>query len=368
MLDILLQNHPGFLAKIRTTFKEGDVFPGLVDYYIDENDIKTLPIATDSDATFSTNFNYNGDEYETTFSNNLNFIIAKSINPAEDNYRKAYIYIFNHIGSSKMNCYVVDYDDVNCPTNYIPQGMGSIEYSFCNSENSIVHQISYGTWRKFKDDEAHEQKLLNIFPVTLDENYPSIKINFVEKDNVKNFSIIFNSGHSRDEDFTIDICIDNEFIKLNIESKKFVDELKLLFLKNIHSNVIDLFEDCISDWLSQSFNRDEFYESLKDKIAHISISDTSRFRLLPLDIDSLNFPSLLPLPQRIEQEVSLKPHPSIEELDEIEKTHDGESRVRSNPNCPATKVSKLTDGKKNSNGWIRDSSKNGLGIEINKVL
>lgn len=362
MLDILLKNHPEFLAKIRITFKESDVFLGLVNDYIDENDIKTLPITTESSATFSTNFKYHGDEYETTFSDNLNFIIAKSINTTEDDSCKAYIYIFNKIGNSKMNCYVVDYDDVNCPTNYIPQGMGSIEYFFCNDENSIVHQITYGTWRKFKDDEAHEQKLLNIFPATLDENYPSIKVSFVENDNVKNISIIFNSGHSRDEDFTIDICIDNDFIKLNIDSKKFVDELKLLFSKNIHSNVIDLFEDCITDFLSQSFNRDEFYESLKDKIAHISISDLSTFRLLPLDIDPHNFLSFLPLPQRIVTETSIKPHPSIEELDEIEKTHDGESRVRSNPNCPATKVSKLSDGKENSEGWIHDSSKKKVGV------
>jgi len=362
MLDILLQNYPEFLAKIRTTFKEGDVFQGLVADYIHENDIETLPITTESSATFSTNFKYHGDEYETTFSDNLNFIIAKSINTTEDDSCKAYVYIFNKIGNSKMNCQVANFDEIIFPINFIPHGIGAIEHFFCNDENSIVHQISYGTWRKFKDCEINDQKLLNIFPATLDENYPSIKVSFVENDNVKNFSIIFKSGHSRDEDFNIDIIIDNDHIKLMIDSKKFVDELKLLFLKNIHSNVIDLLEDCISDWLSQSFNRDEFYEGLKDKIANISISDPSLLRLLPLDIDPQNFLSFLPLPQRIVPEVSIKPHPSIEELDEIEKTHDGESRVRSNPNCPATKISKSTEGKENSEGWIRDSSKKMVGV------
>jgi hypothetical protein len=362
MLDILLQNHPQFLAKIRATFKEGDVFQGLVADYIDENDIKTFPITEETSSTFTTNFKYQGDEYVTSFSDNLNLITAKNINPLEDDSCKAYIYIFNKIGNSKMNCHVANFDEINHQINFIPRGIGSIEHFFCNEGNSIVHQISFGTWRSFRDDETHEQKLLNIFPVTLDENYPSLKVSYVEKDNIKSFSIIFNSGHSKDEDFTIDIVIREDVLKLIIDSKKFTDELKILFKKNIQSTVMDLLEDCISDWLSQSLNRDELYESLKDKMINISIGDPSLSRLLPTDIDPQNFLSLLSLPQKIAPEVSLRPHPSIEELEEIEKTSEGESRIRSNPDCPATKVSKSSGGKENFEGWISLSGKKMIGL------
>jgi hypothetical protein len=338
MFNFLLKNYPQFLADLQKTFKEGDVFQELIGDYIEEKQLKILPITDEATSTYSTFFKYDDGEYFTTFSNNLNFILAKNIKSTEHGNNKAYAYILNVAGKSKMNCFITDFEKNKHPLNFIPSGIGSIEHFFNDDEDIIIHEITFGTWKLSPKAESDHDKVLNIFPIVLDKNQPSMKISSVKNYKGTSFKIKFESGLGKEDNFDIDIFIDNQDIKMIIDVQKPSVEMEQFLKSDGQNSVSELIDGCISDWLSQSIDKSKLYEDLEGKTAGIILR--GKITQLPAVPDAI-----------------LKPHPTIAELSLIEEVSEGESRERSNPNCPAVTVSKPQEVSSNHLSWIKSPEK-----------
>jgi len=361
MFDILLQNHDEFHESFRKNLKESDVFQEYVQDYIKEKDLSILPETEKLTNIHSKIFKYNGDEYFTTFGNNLGFIIAKNTTQDHSGTNKLYAHISNQSGRSRLNCNALDFEGNVQPFNFVPIGLGSIE-KLLQDDEQITHEISFGSWQ-LSEQKSGEGKVLNFFPICLDESKPFIKINFVKKAEESTISINFNSGILKDENFNISInIVDNEMSegKLNddkiiifVDTKNFVNEIKLLTEKNHMQAMQMLLDDSISDWLFQSLESCKFIKNLDYETIAIFVNPPPALRAEFMENLSKK---LFKLPNKKPQDFSLKPHLSIEELTEIENGSDGESRQRSNPNYPATIISKSAD-KKYLEEWISPSKK-----------
>ena len=78
MIDFLLKKHPEFLKKFREYSREGDVFCEAVDDYIKKKEIEIYPLSEKIQTTYNTSFIYNDNDFDITFSDASNFILAKN--------------------------------------------------------------------------------------------------------------------------------------------------------------------------------------------------------------------------------------------------------------------------------------------------
>ena len=339
MFNFLLKNSPEFLEKLRENFREDDAFRELVDDYIEEKQLEITPITDEATSTYSTFFEYEGDKYFTTFSNNLNFILAKNIKATDHVGNKAFVYISSSAGKSKINCSIANYEKNKHPLNFIPSGIGSIEHFFSDDEDSIIHEITFGTWKLSANADSDQEKVLNIFPIALDRSQPSMKISYVQNSEGASFSIKFESESAKEDNFDIDIVINDNDMKIIIDIKKPSAEIEQFLKGDGKSSVSELIDSCISEWLTQSIDKTKFCENLQGKVAGIIIKGKSY---------NGSITQLLTVSDPLS-----KTHPTIDELSLIEKTSEGESRERSNPHCPAVTIAKSQDTSSGSLGWIK---------------
>lgn len=334
MLDFLLKNQPEFLKKFREYSQENFVFYKVVEDYIKETGITTTPFSDKISTTHIFDKTHNDNVFEITFSDNLNFIMAKNKIVEEDGTCKAYILIDNQSGSTKMNCHVNNYSKNPFPIDFTLEGVGSVEHFFLNEDFSKIHEIKFGTWR-FPDEaeEFRSGRILNLFPAILREDQPSIEIRFSQaKDNVA-FQIQFNSGNSREEesqisDFNICFSIDKTRSDYLISAYRNPVELRSYMIANLKDATQKLINDSISKWLSGEIDiKNILSEADSDeiKITYEILSDKSCDHLQSQEDMTSEFHA------RLCSKIPRKPHPTEEELQEIEKCDEGESRLISRP-------------------------------------
>ena len=310
MLDLLLENQPEFLEKFREYSKECFVLKDIVADFMMTNEIpqKSLDDEIITAKTFQTRCG--GNDFELTFSDNLNIIIGKNIESKKDNTLKAQILFNNKVGSTKMNCHITDYQENSFPVNFTLEGIGTVEHFFLNEDNSKIHEMKFGTWCFPSESEIAENKILNLFPAILQKNLPSIEIEFSqEKENII-IHFKYNSGKLRDgefdnEDFEIGLKINKKKSEIFISAYKYTDELKSLIREDVKDTMQKMLFDSISEWLSQEVNLGEILEK----------TDCDQ-----VQITYLNLSKKTP-----------KIHPTEKEIQEIEKCDEGESRIVSRP-------------------------------------
>ena len=334
MLDFLLKNQPEFLKKFREYSQENFVFYKVVEDYIKEAGITTTPFSDKISTIHIFDKTHNDNVFEITFSDNLNFIMAKNKIVEEDGTCKAYILIDNQSGSTKMNCHVNNYSKNPFPIDFTLEGVGSVEHFFLNKDFSKIHEIKFGTWR-FPDEaeEFRSGRILNLFPALLREDQPSIEIRFSQaKDNVA-FQIQFNSGNSREEesqisDFNICFSIDKTKSDYLISAHRNPAELRSYMIANLKDATQKLINDSISKWLSGEIDIKNILsedDRGEIKITYKILSDKSCDHLQSQEDMTSEFHA------RLYSKIPRKPHPTEEELQEIEKCDEGESRLISRP-------------------------------------
>ena len=98
MLDFLLAKYPKFLNKFREYSREDDIFCQAVDDYIQKKEIEMHPLSEKIQTTYNTSTTYNGNDFDITFSDASNFILAKNKTIEDDRTNQAHIFIFNKVG------------------------------------------------------------------------------------------------------------------------------------------------------------------------------------------------------------------------------------------------------------------------------
>lgn len=345
MIDFLLKKHPEFLKKFREYSREGDVFCESVDDYIKKKGIEIYPLSEKIQTTYNTSAEYNGNDFDVTFSDASNFILAKNKTIEDDGTKKAYVFIFNKIGRTKMNCHIHDYKQNPFPIDFLPNGIGSVEHFFSDEKNSIIHELKFGTWESSSDNfKTHHNSILNLFPVVLKKEEPSIEIKFIQDEKDTTVNIQFNSGKSQADSFYIDFQIDRNKSDFLISSSKDPIKLKKHFSKDLKEAILSLINDSISEWLAQSIDLEKLlYEADSEeiKITYESFFLNPKeacFNLnkIKKEYEPANSPAKTPPFSEESEEikkdfvpnfVQVKIHPTEEELQEIEKCHGGESRV-----------------------------------------
>ncbi len=352
MLDFLLKNQPEFLKKFREYSQENFVFYKVVEDYIKEEGITTTPFSDKISTTHIFDKTHNDNVFEITFSDNLNFIMAKNKIVEEDGTCKAYILIDNQSGSTKMNCHVNNYSKNPFPIDFTLEGVGSVEHFFLNEDFSKIHEIKFGTWRFPNEEEFRSGRILNLFPAILRKDQPSIEIEFSQaKDNVA-FQIQFNSGNSREEesqisDFNICFSIDKTRSDYLISAYRNPVELRSYMIANLKDATQKLINDSISKWLSGEIDiKNILSEADSDeiKITYEILSDKSCDHLQSQEDMTSEFHA------RLCSKIPRKPHPTEEELQEIEKCDEGESRLISRP----ANIEKKFPNQKAKNPQIRN--------------
>lgn len=313
MLDFLLKNQPEFLEKFREYSKENFVFKEAVIDFMTSNQIAQMPISDEIITTTTFDTYYGGENYEVVFSDNLNIIIATNYKLEEDNAYKAQILITNKIGSTKMNCHAVNYKSNPFPIDFTLEGIGAVEHFFLNEGNSKIHEIKFGTWRLPNESEFAKNKILNLFPAILEENLPSIEIKFSKEEDNENILIHFKYKSGKvivdeidNEDFDISLKINKKKSEFLISAYRNPDELKLYIRENIKDATHAIVYDSISKWLSTEVELDDI----------LAKADSEEIKITYTNF-SLNS--------------SRKPHPTEEEIQQIEKCDPGESRTSSRP-------------------------------------
>jgi hypothetical protein len=305
MLDFLLKKQPDFLGKFHQHSKEIDIFRSATEEYIKKEKIEVKPLSDIIDTTYMTDVPYNGEEFELFFSDSSNFILAKNKRSELDDTKKAHIFIFSKVGKIKMNCHICEFNENSFPVDFLPTGLGAIEHFFCNEEDSIIHELKFGTWKLSSDPNKIKSKsILSLFPAVLDEDKPSIQIKFIREKITTMIEIEFNSGKSQDESFYIICKIDNAEPSFIISTKTDHKELKEHIIENPMISTKMLVYDSISSWLSESV----YVEKFLDKI------DFEKSKII------------------IKQPAVMTIHPTLEELKRIESLDDGESDSRGRPN------------------------------------
>lgn len=335
MLDFLLKNQSEFLKKFREYSQENFVFNKVVEGYIKEEGITTTIFSDKISKTHIFDKTHNDNVFEITFSDNLNFIMAKNKIIKEDGTRKAYILIDNQCGSTKMNCHVNNYSKNPFPIDFTLEGIGSVEHFFLNEDFSKIHEIKFGTWCFPCDaEEFRSGRILNLFPAILRKDQPSIEIRFSQaKDNLA-FQIQFNSGHSREEDgkisdFNICFSIDKTRSDYLISAYRNPAELRSYMIANIKDATQKLINDSISKWLSGEIDIKNILseaDSNEIKITYEILSDKSCDDHQSQEDITSEFYA-----RAVDSKIPRKPHPTEEELQEIEKCDEGESRLISRP-------------------------------------
>ena len=350
MIDFLLKKHPEFLKKFREYSREGDVFCEAVDDYIKKKEIEIYPLSEKIQTTYNTSFIYNDNDFDITFSDASNFILAKNKATEDDGTKKAHIFIFNKIGRTKMNCHILDFKENPFPIDFLPTGIGSVEHFFNDEKNSTIHELKFGTWEPSIDkSKTHFNSILNLFPAVLNKEEPSIEIKFIQDEKNTTIDIQFNSGKSQADNFYIAFQIDRKMSNFLISADKDPIKLKIHITKYLKKTILYLIHDSISEWLSQSIDLKKIlYEADSEEV---KITYEPLF-LPPQEIyqnlndikkehESTNYPTqnppILKEPEVIKKDsapnfMQAKVHPKLEELDEIEKCTESESRVRGNPN------------------------------------
>lgn len=323
MLDFLLKKHPEFLKKFREYSKEEDVFCEAVDNHIKEKEIEMYPLSEEIKTTYGTNFLYNGDDFEITFSDSSNFILAENTKIENDGTKKAHIFIFNKIGRTKMNCHICDFKENPFPLDFIPTGIGAVEHFFCDEEKSIIHELRFGTWeRTFDSRQLYSNSILNLFPSVLKIDAPAIEIKFIQDEKNTTVDIQFNSGNFQNENFHLAFRIDKRMSEFLISASGDGEEIKKYIRENHRESTQSLINDSISEWLSQSIDLKKLlYEADSEEI-------------------KITYEQI-PTPKKI--------HLKLEELEKIEKCDQGESRARSNPN---QKIRNPEAGEIKTKDWI----------------
>ena len=335
MLDFLLAKYPKFLNKFREYSREDDIFCQAVDDYIQKKEIEMHPLSEKIQTTYNTSTTYNGNDFDITFSDASNFILAKNKTIEDDRTNQAHIFIFNKVGRTKMNCHIRDYKENPFPIDFLPTGIGLVEHFFNEEEDLIIYELKFGTWEQSDaENKTSLNSILNLFPAVLKEDAPSIEIKFVQDKNNTTIDIQFNSGESKADNFYINFRIDEEIPNLLISTEIDPKQLNNHVVKYLNNIILSLVKDSISNWLSQSIDLNTLLQ--KDYRYGININYKSPF-LAPQEVypnldevknhGAINYPTETP-PILIQAKI----HPKLEELDEIEKCAEGESRLRSNPN------------------------------------
>lgn len=368
MLDFLLKNHQEFLQKFREYSREGDVFCEAVDDYIKKKEIEMHPLSEKISTTYNTSAEYNGNNFDVTFSDTSNFILAKNQVIEDDGTQKAYVFIFNKIGRTKINCHIVDYKQNQYPIDFLPNGIGSVEHFFSDEKNSIIHELKFGTWELYRDNfKTHNSSILNLFPVVLKKEEPSIEIKFVKDEKNTTIDIKFDSGKSKAENFYVAFQIDRKMSNFLISANKDSLKVKKHISKDLKETVLSLINDSISEWLGQSIDLEKLlYEADSEEIKITYEPFFINPREVYLDLnkikkehDSANSPIKTPPFSEESEETKkdslpsffqVKIHPTEAELQEIEKCDEGESRIASR----SGNVEKKIPDKKIKNPQVRN--------------
>lgn len=327
MLDLLLEKYPKFLNKFREYSREDDVFCEAVDVYIREKDIEMHPLSEEIQTTYNTNTSYNGNEFDITFSDASNFILAKNKTTEDDHTNQAHIFIFSKVGRTKMNCHIRDYKENPFPIDFLPTGIGLVENFFNEEKNLIVYELKFGTWEPSDAQNTTPlNSILNLFPVVLKKDEPSIVIKFIQNEEDSRIDIQFNSDKSGADNFYIDFRIDKKMSILKISAEMDPIKLKNHASEDLEKTITSLINDSVSEWLSQSIDLENLLsEADSDEIKIIYAPAPHASQKIYRNLNEIKKDSG---PNFIKAKI----HPKLEELDEIEKCTEGESRVRSNPN------------------------------------
>ena len=346
MLDFLLKNQPEFLQKFRQYSKESFVFLEAVNDYIEEEKIIKTDLSNEIALTYLFDKTFGEEDFKITFSDNLNFILAKNKLIEEDGTCKAYIFINNAIGSTKMNCHVIDYNKNSFPIDFTLEGIGSVEHFFLNKGLLEIHELKFGTWcPPNQAEEFRNGRILNLFPAILNKDEPSIEIRFSKSEENMVFQFQFNSGKPKEEgaqrdDFNIAFTINKQRSDFLISSYKDPTELRSYMIADIKNSTQSLIYDSVSNWLSRSIDIKNIlseadseeikitYEILPEKFLD-QLQEAMISELLSQAVVLENLPFKADIK---ESKIPRDPHPAEEELQEIEKCDEGESRARSNPN------------------------------------
>ena len=306
MLDLLLEKYPKFLNKFREYSREDDVFCEAVDVYIREKEIEMHPLSEEIQTTYNTNASYNGNEFDITFSDASNFILAKNKTTEDDYINQAHIFIFSKVGRTKMNCHIRDYKENPFPIDFLLTGIGLVENFFNEEKNLTVYELKFGTWEPSDAQNTTPlNSILNLFPVVLKKDEPAIEIKFIQDEKNTTIDIQFNSGNFQNENFHLAFRIDKRMSEFLISASGDGEEIKKYMRENHRESTQSLINDSISEWLSQSIDLKKLlYEADSEEI-------------------KITYEQI-PTPKKI--------HLKLEELEKIEKCDQGESRVRSNPN------------------------------------